>query len=127
LARIESDTSAAKLSERRDRIKEFLGPERFAQFERAQTPHYQEIFEVAERFEVPNEAVADAFEMRKAAEEKAVELRANKSITPEARINGLKEIQMETTRALTSALGPEAFGAYRSRSGQWLDGLGAEH
>jgi hypothetical protein len=127
LARIESDTSAATASEQRDRIKEFLGPERFAQFEQAQAPQYQEIFEVAERFEVSNEAVAHALEMRKAAEEKAVELRANQTISREARINALKEIQMEAIRAMTSVLGPEAFGTYRSRSGTWLDGVGAEH
>jgi hypothetical protein len=126
LARIENNSGGTQPAERRERMREFLGPDRFTEFERAQSPQYQEIYQVAERFELATQAIGKAFEMRNAAEENARGLREDKSISLEARTVALKEIQMETTRALTEVLGPEAFGTYRSRSGQWLDELASK-
>jgi hypothetical protein len=126
LARIENNSGGTQPAERRERMREFLGPDRFTEFERAQSPQYQEIYQVAERFELSTQAIGKAFEMRNAAEENAQGLRGDKSISLEARTVALKEIQMETTRALTEVLGPEAFSTYRSRSGQWLDELASK-
>ena len=102
---------------------DLLGPERFTQFERAQNPHYQEFYEVAERFEVPSQAIADAYEMRKIAEQEADKIQHDKRISPEERMGALKAIHIETGRSLKTALGTQAFATYRSRSGQWLDQL----
>ena len=109
--------------QQRDRIKDLLGPERFTQFELAQNPYYQEFYGVAERFEVPSQAIADAYEMRKIAEQEAGNVQHDKRISPEERMAALKAIHIETGRSLETALGAQAFAIYHSRSGQWLDQL----
>jgi len=126
LAQIQQEfsvTNAFVQQQQHDRMKDLLGPERFAQFERAQKPEYQEFYEVAERFEVPSQAITDAYEMRKIAEEKAGNVRRDKGISPEDRMAMLKAIHIETDRSLETALGAQAFAIYHSRSGQWLDQL----
>ena len=104
-------------------MKDLLGPERFPEFERAQNPQYQEFYEVAERFEVPNQTIAEAYEMRKIAEEEAGNVRGDKGISTEDRVAALKAIHIEIGRSLETALGAKAFAIYHSRSGQWLDQL----
>jgi hypothetical protein len=126
LVQIQQDfaaTNAFGQQQQRDRMKDLLGPERFTQFERAQNPQYQEFYQVAERFEMPSQAIADAYEMRKIAEEKAGDVRGDKGMSPEDRMAALKAIHIEIDRALETALGAQAFAIYRSRSGQWLDQL----
>ena len=126
LVQIQQDSSATNAigqQQQRDRIKELLGPERFTQFERAQNAQYQEFYDVAERFEVPSQAIADAYEMRKIAEQEADKIQHDKRISPEERMAALKAIHIETGRSLETALGPQAFAIYHSRSGQWLDQL----
>jgi hypothetical protein len=126
LARIENDMDGTQPAERRERMKEFLGADRFAQFERAQSPQYQEIYQVGDRFGLSNAEIADAYEMRKVAEGSARQLRSDQHVSLQNRMAALKVIQEETTRALTDVLGPEAYNTYRSRSGQWLDELGTK-
>ncbi len=118
-----SATNAIGQQQQQDRIKDLLGPERFGQFERAQNPHYQEFYDVAERFEVPSQAIANAYEMRKIAEREAGSVQHDKGISPEQRMATLKAIHIETGRSLETALGAQAFAIYHSRSGQWLDQL----
>jgi len=126
LVRIHQDVPGVPPSgqqQQREQMNELLGLERFAQFERAQDPKYQEFYQIAGRFEVANEAVANAFDMRKLAEEKAGAIRGDKNISREDRIAALKAIQLEANQSLQKALGAQAFAAYRARSGQWLDQL----
>jgi len=116
-------TNAFGQQQQRDRMKDLLGPERFSEFERAQNPQYQEFYEVAERFEVPNQTIAEAYEMRKIAEEEAGNVRGDKGISAEERVAALKAIHIEIGRSLETALGAQAFAIYHLRSGQWLDQL----
>jgi len=122
-----SVTNVFGQQQQRERMKDLLGPERFTQFERAQNPQYQEFYEVAERFEVPSQTIAEAYEMRKVAEEEAGKVRRDKGISPENRVAMLRAIHIEIGRSLETTLGAQAFAIYHSRSGQWLDQLGGSH
>src|SRR5206468_11933980 len=52
-------------------IKTLLGEQRFTEYQRAQDGRYQELYQLAERFSLPAQVAAEAYEVRKVAEDQA--------------------------------------------------------
>jgi hypothetical protein len=101
-------------------IQQLLGPERYAEFQRAQNPNYEFALRLAERFDLPNETAAHVYEIRSEAERQARRIQEDKSRDPEERIAILHAMQVETERSLSDALGPKAFQAYQRNNGNWF-------
>jgi hypothetical protein len=109
--------------QQQEELKNILGPERFAQLQRAQDGQFQEIYRLTSRFELPAQIAADAYEMRKEAEAAARRLRADQTMSEAQRNDSLKAIREETERSMAGAFGSAAYAIYRQRWGQWLGQL----
>jgi hypothetical protein len=102
-------------------LEELLGKDRLAALQRAEDGRFQEFFEYADRLALSPEVAAEAFEMRRAAEEQVSKLKQNTNLDPVARQELLKSISQETERSLADVLGETGFKLYRSRAGYWID------
>jgi hypothetical protein len=121
---------AAKLAEqkeaRRQRdeaVKTLLGEERFADYQRAGDSGYQQIYQVAERYQLPRETAAQVDDVRKAALEAAKQVRGNSALSNEERLAALQQIQLETSAALNQTFGSRAAATYQERDGGWVRSL----
>ena len=114
---------AAK-KQRDEQLKNLLGEERFAEFKRAQDGEFQQIYRVAERFDLPAETAAKVDDIRKAAVEQALQVRKNQSISDEQRGEILAAIQRETEKTISQTFGETAARTYRKYGGDWIGDLG---
>jgi len=106
--------------QRTSELTALLGAERLAQYQRAGDGRYQEFYRVAEGLGSPEQAAIEAFDMRTATERAIRDLRADRSVGPDERLEKLTAIRQETERSLQETLGPAAFAAYQGHYGQWL-------
>jgi hypothetical protein len=106
-------------------LEELLGKDRLAEFERAQDTRFQEVYRVTDRLDLTPDVAADAFAMRKAAEDQAREIQTNQTLAPADRHDLLDSIRAETERSLTQTLGEDGYKLYRKRFGYWLDQMTA--
>lgn len=105
--------------------RELLGPEAYAAFQRATDNRYEPFYRVAQRLELPDPTAAQAFDIRRQAEEAASRLRNDKALSAEHRQAGLQAINAETKQSLLTALGAKAFAAYEKIDGGWMQQLTA--
>ena len=101
-------------------LRELLGPERFAAFERARDSRYESLYRVAQRLELPDAVAVQAYDIRVQAEQAALRLRADKSFTADARAAALQAIASETKQSLAIALSAQGLAAYEKIDGGWL-------
>jgi hypothetical protein len=106
-------------------LEDLLGKDRLAEFERAQDTRFQEVYQVIDRLELSPDVAADAFAMRKAAEDQSREIQTNQALSPADRDDLLKSIRAETERSLAETLGEAGYNLYRNRFGYWLDQMTA--
>jgi hypothetical protein len=110
--------------EMQETLKTQLGPERFAQYQRAQESRYQELYQLTSRFELPAQVAADVYDMQRQAEAEASRLASDTTLDGSRRQTLLQAIRTETERSLAEALGAKPFELYQSRYAQWLTDLG---
>ncbi|HWH69275.1 MAG TPA: hypothetical protein VNT26_07805, partial [Candidatus Sulfotelmatobacter sp.] len=91
---------AERHKQEREALRGLLGEERFAEFGRAQDQHYQELRQVANRFELPAPVAEEAYAMRQAAEEQARRIRQDQTLPADQRLEQLKAIRVETERSV---------------------------
>ena len=103
-----------------DAIKQLLGPDRFAAYQRATDDVYQQTRRITDRFELPVETAAQVCQMQKDAQAQASAIRNDRSRTLEERKELLQAMQAETEQSLSAALGPRIFKAYQKYNGDWL-------
>ena len=118
-ARAEQEAMAALEAE----TQKILGPERFAQYERAQDGDYQTLRQMAERFNLPNESANAVYDMKLAAERQKQLVELNPGLTEAQRTAMLAAIAKETSRGIAGVMGDQVYKAYVRNGGQWIDGL----
>lgn len=101
-----------------------LGPERYAEYERASDAAFQQTRRVTRRLGVSDAAAIEAWGIQRAATAAAATLRVNTAIEEERRRAALAELNAEALRALRQVLGDEGLRAYRRHAGEWLGPLG---
>ena len=105
--------------------RELLGTEAFAAFQRATDNRYEPFHRVAQRLELPDATAAQAYDIRRQAEEAANHLRENKALSAEDRQARLQAVGAETKQSLAAALGTKGFTAYEKLDGGWMQQLTA--
>ena len=103
--------------------RELLGPEAYAALQRAMDNRYEPFYRVAQRLELPDAAAAQAYDIRRKAQDDARRLLDNKSLSAEDRQAMLQAIGAETKQGLSTALGPRGFAAYDKLDGGWMTQL----
>jgi len=89
-------------------IQALLGPQRTANYERSKDAAFREFAGTARRLELPLELAVKAYDIRRAAEAAAQELKANAQMTPEQRRVALDAMRRETEQAIAVAVGAPA-------------------
>jgi len=106
--------------------RELLGPDGYAAFQHATDNRYEPIYRVTQRLELPDSIAAQAFDIRRQAEDAAGRLRADQSLAAADRQARLQAIGAETKQSLTAALGARGFAAYEKiDSSDWLRQMSA--
>ncbi|MFN0066590.1 MAG: hypothetical protein ACKVYV_03040 [Limisphaerales bacterium] len=111
----------AKLNEG---LKQLLGEERYADYERVQDFAWQSLSKVAERQGLDDAGARALWEVKQAAEAEAGRIRGDAALSAEQRTAALAAIQQETERELTARLGEKGLGSLRkNHGGYWLNNL----
>lgn len=104
-------------------IRELLGPDGYAAFQRATDSRYKPLFLVSQRLELPDATAAQAYAIRRQAEDAASRLRDNQALSAEERQARLQAISAETKQSLATALGSKGFAAYEKTDRGWMQQL----
>lgn len=89
-------------------IRELIGPERVAAFERSMDPDFRAFAVVARRSELPVDSAIKAFDIRRAAEAAAREVKAVEGLDPAQRNASLEALRRETELAIRQVVGEKA-------------------
>lgn len=104
-------------------VKNVLGEARFAEYKRAQDYSYQELTRLTDKLELPKTAANAVYDMKKAAEDAANQVRSDKNLTSAQRTEALQKIRDETEKAATETLGESGLKKYQSRGGWWINNI----
>jgi hypothetical protein len=102
-----------------------LGTEKAADVKRARDERFRQTLDFARERNLPRQTAVEAYELRRAAEEQAEQVRADRQLDPEARQARLEELQAVTGAALARVIGPAHLPAYLGSPGEWINGLGS--
>jgi hypothetical protein len=105
--------------------RELLGTDTYAALLRATDGRYEPISRVTQRLELPETTAAQAYEVRRQAEDAARQLRDNQSLTAEDRQAMLQALCAQTKQNLSDTLGPKGLAAYETIDGGWMQHLNA--
>lgn len=100
--------------------RELLGADGYAAFQRATDSRYEPIYRVTQRLELPDATAAQAYDIRRQAEDVARQLSENKALSAEDRQAMLQAVSAETRQSLSVTLGPKGFAAYEKIDGGWM-------
>lgn len=105
------------------KIKETLGPQRYADYQRGSDPDYQTLNSLALQHDVPTTVANQVWEMRHAVENQTDQIRQNPLLTAEQKIRALEAIRDETKTAIVEVLGEPLLDEYSRQGGRWLTEL----
>lgn len=120
-----SDPQAAEKQEaaeieHQDRVREFLGAERYADLERANDPDFQTLFSLAKDHAVPTELAKQVWGMRQEVANQSDRVRQNPFLSAEQKTRALDAIRSETQAAIVDVLGEPLLDEYQRQGGGWL-------
>ena len=119
LPKDEQDKRAAADKKLKADIKESLGEQRYAEYERAQDYNFQQMINAAKKSDLGVAEAAQVYDMKKLAEQKASELRANSKLSNEERTAALQAIRNETERSMQQTLGEKGWQSYNKQQNTW--------
>lgn len=102
-------------------IKATLGDTRYADYERSEDYTYQGIYRVADRAGLGKDAAVQVYDMKKAAEDQAMKVRADSSLSNEQRAQALSSIRAETEKSIRTVFGDTAWQSYQKQpTAYWM-------
>jgi hypothetical protein len=107
-----------------EEIRKTIGPERFAEYQRAQDTDYRAVLQLTERFQAPPDLAAKVYNMKQAAEQYKLQVESNPNFTEEQRAQIVAALARETERSVATTMGEQVFRAYQNTGGDgWLNTL----
>ena len=103
-----------------DQMRAALGEARFAEFKRAQDPDFQNLYRVAERYQLPSSAAAKLYDLKRSADEYRRSLETNNQLIGEQRYAALQAMATEVQRSVKEVLGDKGFKYLLGRGGEWM-------
>jgi hypothetical protein len=105
-------------------LKATLGDERYADYERSQDWAYQGISKAAERAGLGKDDAIKVYDMKKAAEDQAKQVRQDKSLNKDQRNAALQGIRTETENSIRTVFGDKASQSYfNGQTAYWLKNI----
>ena len=115
---------AAEEAERelQEQIKLALGPERYAEYQPAQNPIYQQMFRIAKQADLGTLDAKQLYQARLNAEEHALQIQNDQGLSPGQRDTALLGVRQETERSIMGVLGEKGWKVFKGAgNSQWLD------
>ena len=100
-----------------------LTPDRFAAYQQAIDPAYQQINRLVARLDLPPETSTQVVALQKDLQQRAMAVQTARDVTPDERAAQLAALNQEATNKLTQSLGARGFDAYKTYGGSWLQML----
>lgn len=104
-------------------VRAALGPERYAEYQRAADQDFRQTWNVTRRLGLPDDVAFQAWEIQQSARVAADQLRAGAGLDDARRRAALERIHAEARSALQAALGERGYGTYMNYAGTWLGQL----
>jgi hypothetical protein len=104
-------------------MKQVLGPQRFAEYQRAQDGDYRALLQIADRYQLSPEVANNVYGMKMAAENQKLRIESNPNVNDVQRAQMLASLAQETERNVATALGGNLYKDYQRGPGQWLNNL----
>lgn len=115
---------AKSVEDAKKTLKEALGPDRYAEYERNQNYEYRQAAKLTDRLGLPQDTPQKLVDMRKTAEETVRKVRQDQSLSVDQRNETLQAIQNETRKSFTEQLGGDKnYKSWRRQSGYWMSNL----
>jgi hypothetical protein len=109
-----------------EEIRRTLGPDRYAEYQRAQDADYRALMQFTERFETSPALATRVYDMKVQAERQKLRLESDPNLTPEQRAQVLSAIAQQTEQSVAQLMGGqngELWQAYQRTGSQWIRGL----
>jgi hypothetical protein len=120
-----TDILRARTQARRDldeQIKAALGPDRFADYQRATDYNYRQATQLVARLNLPPETANELYSLQKATQEQVINMRRTPA-TPAERNSQLAAIAHDAEATIAAKLGPSGLEAYKRYGGSWLNNI----
>ena len=119
LSTAERERADAAKKELETNLKQTLGANRYAEYERAQDYNYQNLAKIGDRNGLQPAAVNQAYDMDKISRETIQKLFDDKTLDGTQRDEAIKQIRNETQNSIKAVLGEKAFESYTNRPGRF--------
>ena len=103
-------------------VKNLLGTEEFADYQRAQDGNFREIFAFSQQNNLPKQAAIAVYDSRQMASQQAAEIQNDGTLSADERATALEVLKAATRSHIASALGG-SFQDYLAGPGQWIETL----
>jgi hypothetical protein len=105
-----------------DQLKALLGENRYNEFQMSQDERYRDIYDFAQRYDLPRQTANAMYAARAAAEQEKKRIEQDQSLTPDVKKGALDDLAMQTSDGLKQMLGNN-WDNYQSRAGGWINRL----
>lgn len=106
-----------------EQIRNTLGDERYALYQRSADSNYQQTSRLVARLELPASTADQLYAMQQDVQRRAAALRADQTLTSEIRSAQLTALAAEAETKATAVLGPSGYAAYKQYGGSWLNAV----
>lgn len=107
-----------------EQVKAQLGDDRYQDYKRSEDYAFQAMYRAADREGLGKDAAVKAYDMKKAAEDQAKQIRADKNLSADQRTAALRAVRDETERSVKNVLGEKGYAGYERNNGTfWLKGI----
>ena len=107
-----------------EQIRQSLGDERYADYERAQDYQFQQIHSSLKKADLGTGEAIQVYDMQKVAQDAAVQLRGNQTLNEAERRERLRQIRNETESAIQQVVGTEGWEKFnRPSNTRWLQSI----
>ncbi|HZO51346.1 MAG TPA: hypothetical protein VFB63_01450 [Bryobacteraceae bacterium] len=106
-----------------DEMRKVLGPDRYAEWTRAQDPDYKALVQISDRYNLPTDTSQKIYQYKLQAEQQKLQVESNPNLSEEQRQAALMAIARETEKTVSEVMGPNVYKSYSRVAGQWILGL----
>lgn len=106
-----------------DQLRDLLGEERYADFERSQDYNWRQLVQITQRLGIDRDRANEVSRVRQLVERKQREIQYDQDLSPEERIEAHRLLFEETRASITAALTERGYEVYRESAGWWLRNL----
>lgn len=101
-------------------LRELLGPDRFAEFQRSRNHEYQQLADLAARLDLPRESINQVYDFKTLIEHQEVTIQADSNLTEADRREAMQILAEEARRMVRESLGERGYHAYTAKDGWWI-------